>query len=232
VAAPATPSVNPIALSPGEGEALWFFGALVIVKASSETTAGRVTVIEHLVPQGAGPPLHVYHREDEWFYVIEGERPSGQDHQGAGGSFRIRSARHPPHLHRYVFTSAQHCGHRARRVREVHARSGGSRRRHARFRRRAFRCRAATRSWQPRPTSGSKYSARQAFLLSRAWLALRRRQINLCPRIPLCSFIWNALADHLIRGYYVNYEHAYLRIADYRAESNVIAGLKVVWILA
>ena len=73
MAVPAKPTVDPIALSPGEGEALWFFGALVIVKASSETTAGRVTVIEHLLPQGSGPPVHVHHREDEWFYVIEGE---------------------------------------------------------------------------------------------------------------------------------------------------------------
>jgi mannose-6-phosphate isomerase-like protein (cupin superfamily) len=65
--------VNPIALKQGEGEALWFFGALAIVKTSSETTAGRVTVIEHLAPEGSGPPVHVHHREDEWFYVIEGE---------------------------------------------------------------------------------------------------------------------------------------------------------------
>ena len=45
------PAVNPIALQRGEGEALWFFGALAIVKASSETTVGRVTVIEHIAPQ-------------------------------------------------------------------------------------------------------------------------------------------------------------------------------------
>jgi quercetin dioxygenase-like cupin family protein len=73
MATPAKPAVNLIALKQGEGEALWFNGALVIVKASSETTAGRVTVIEHLAPEGAGPPVHVHHREDEWFYVIEGE---------------------------------------------------------------------------------------------------------------------------------------------------------------
>ena len=73
MATPAKPVVNPISLKHEEGEALWFFGALVIVKASSETTAGRVTVIEHLAPEGSGPPVHVHHREDEWFYVIEGD---------------------------------------------------------------------------------------------------------------------------------------------------------------
>ena len=67
-----TPTVSPIALQGGEGEALWFLGTLATVKASSETTYGRVAVIEQLAPQGAGSPLHVHHREDEWFYVVEG----------------------------------------------------------------------------------------------------------------------------------------------------------------
>src|SRR6185436_12354520 len=69
----ATPAVAPIALGPGEGEALWFMGCLAVVKSSSETTGGRVAVIEHLASQGAGSPLHVHHREDEWFYVVDGE---------------------------------------------------------------------------------------------------------------------------------------------------------------
>ncbi len=65
--------INPIALRRDEGEALWFLGVLAIIKASGETTDGRVAVIEHLAPKGAGSPLHVHTREDEWFYVIEGE---------------------------------------------------------------------------------------------------------------------------------------------------------------
>ena len=66
-------TVSPIALRQDEGESLWFLGVLATIKASSETTDGRVAVIEHLAPQGAGSPLHVHHNEDEWFYVIEGE---------------------------------------------------------------------------------------------------------------------------------------------------------------
>jgi quercetin dioxygenase-like cupin family protein len=68
-----TVSLAPIALSSGEGEALWFLGVLATIKSSSETTAGRVAVIEHLAPRVGGSPLHVHHNEDEWFYVIEGE---------------------------------------------------------------------------------------------------------------------------------------------------------------
>ena len=70
---PPADAVAPIALRADEGEALWAFGALITVKASSETTGGRVAVLEHLAPRGAGSPLHVHRREDEWFYVLEGE---------------------------------------------------------------------------------------------------------------------------------------------------------------
>src|SRR5262249_24249120 len=72
-----TPQVAPIALAPGEGEAVWAFGFLATLKASGETTDGRVAVIEHLGPRGAGSPLHVHHREDEWFYVLDGELTFG-----------------------------------------------------------------------------------------------------------------------------------------------------------
>ena len=65
--------VTPIVAQPGEGEALWFLGVLATIKASAETTGGAVAVIEHLAPRGTGSPLHVHSREDEWFYVIDGE---------------------------------------------------------------------------------------------------------------------------------------------------------------
>ena len=73
MSAAASSTVHPIALQREEGEALWFLGVLAIIKADSETTGGRVAVIEHLAPRGAGSPLHIHRREDEWFYVIEGE---------------------------------------------------------------------------------------------------------------------------------------------------------------
>jgi quercetin dioxygenase-like cupin family protein len=64
---------QPIVRRHGEGEAYWFLGALATIKASTESTSGRVAVIEHLPPRGHGSPLHVHTREDEWFYVIDGE---------------------------------------------------------------------------------------------------------------------------------------------------------------
>jgi len=95
----ATPPLAPIALGPGEGESLWFLGFHTSIKASAETTAGRVDVIEHLAPRGAGSPLHVHTREDEWFYVIEGGLTfwvGGQVIDAPAGSF-VYGPRQIPH---------------------------------------------------------------------------------------------------------------------------------------
>ena len=68
-----TAARTPIALDANAGEAYWFFGTLVTIKAGSEETSGGAVITENLAPRGAGSPLHVHHREDEWFYVLEGE---------------------------------------------------------------------------------------------------------------------------------------------------------------
>jgi mannose-6-phosphate isomerase-like protein (cupin superfamily) len=55
-----------------EGDPVWFLGSLMTIKATGDDTAGAFTLIEQLAPAGFGPPLHVHHREDEAFYVLEG----------------------------------------------------------------------------------------------------------------------------------------------------------------
>lgn len=66
-------SVKPIVHQRNEGDARWFLGGLSNIKSSGETTGGRVAVTENWAPRGYGSPLHVHHREDEWFYVLSGE---------------------------------------------------------------------------------------------------------------------------------------------------------------
>jgi len=102
-------SLAPIALQPGEGEALWFLGVLATIKSSAETTDGRVAVIEHHAPQGAGSPLHVHHNEDEWFYVSEGELTfwvGGQVINAPAGSF-VYGPRDVPHTFLVISTEAR-----------------------------------------------------------------------------------------------------------------------------
>ncbi len=65
---------RPIVAGPGEGEALWFLGILATVKSSAETTAGARR--RDRAPWRRGAPARrctSTSREDEWFYVIEGE---------------------------------------------------------------------------------------------------------------------------------------------------------------
>ena len=100
-------TVAPIALSAREGEALWFLGQLVTIKSSSESTAGRVGVTETLAPRGSGSPLHVHHKEDEWFYVIDGELTfwvGGQVITAPAGSF-VYGPRKVPHT--FIVSSEQ-----------------------------------------------------------------------------------------------------------------------------
>lgn len=65
-------ALGPYVLHSSEGEALWFLGNLVTVKAGGADTHGRLTVAEFLNPAGFAPPLHRHRTEDELFYVISG----------------------------------------------------------------------------------------------------------------------------------------------------------------
>jgi mannose-6-phosphate isomerase-like protein (cupin superfamily) len=70
------------------GERLVFGDVTVLVRASAETTRGAFTVIEE-VPPMVDTPLHVHAKEDEMFYVLEGEHivqcGDQEFHLGAGG---------------------------------------------------------------------------------------------------------------------------------------------------
>jgi quercetin dioxygenase-like cupin family protein len=47
-------------------------GTTATIKLSSADTNGRLAVVEHAVPRGAGPPPHIHEREDELIYVLSG----------------------------------------------------------------------------------------------------------------------------------------------------------------
>src|SRR5687768_4758006 len=64
---------QPYALAREEGKAVWFLGTLVIMKATSEQTAGAFGLIDNVLPAGFASPYHMHRNEDESFYVVEGE---------------------------------------------------------------------------------------------------------------------------------------------------------------
>jgi quercetin dioxygenase-like cupin family protein len=100
ISSPTTqPSVSPIALRAGEGEAIWAFGTLIVFKAVGETTASHAMVTDNFAARGAGSPLHVHHREDEWFYVTDGQLTfwvGGEVIVAPKGAF-VYGPRHIPH---------------------------------------------------------------------------------------------------------------------------------------
>lgn len=66
-------SLVPVVHGSGEGEHLWFFGGLTTIKADGAATGGRAMITEQRAPRGHGSPLHLHRKEDEWWYVLEGE---------------------------------------------------------------------------------------------------------------------------------------------------------------
>ncbi len=60
-------------LATGIGEALWWFDGLATLKVTGEQSSGLFSLIEMLRPAGGVVPRHVHHREDELFYLIDGE---------------------------------------------------------------------------------------------------------------------------------------------------------------
>lgn len=79
-----------------------FFGALITPKATAATTDGVIDVAEHILPAGFATPLHVHHREDECFYILDGMiafRCGAQTFVAQSGTF-VRLPRDIPHAFR------------------------------------------------------------------------------------------------------------------------------------
>jgi quercetin dioxygenase-like cupin family protein len=56
-----------------QGRTIAFVGDVYRFLATGEDTNGKYALIEALVGPGGGPPPHVHSREEEGFYILEGE---------------------------------------------------------------------------------------------------------------------------------------------------------------
>ena len=65
--------MNPTIRIPQQGRAVALVGDVYRFLATGEDTNGKYALIEALVGPGGGPPPHVHSREEEGFYVLEGE---------------------------------------------------------------------------------------------------------------------------------------------------------------
>ena len=60
-------------IPPGEGRAWWFLTDLYIAKRVSEDTDWAFTLFEVTAAPQSPPAPHIHHREDETYYILEGE---------------------------------------------------------------------------------------------------------------------------------------------------------------
>ena len=89
------------ALEEGEGDARWWGGGLATIKATGRETGDLYSIIEVLEPQGARAPLHLHRKEDEAFYVLEGEMTfyvGEETYKARPGSF-VFGPRDVPHTY-------------------------------------------------------------------------------------------------------------------------------------
>ena len=92
---PATARAFSLAASEGRTPApLNIVGEETLVKVGPADSDGQLAAFHLVAPPMSGPPLHVHSREDEWFYVLEGELVFEIDGEratvGPGGSVWLR----------------------------------------------------------------------------------------------------------------------------------------------
>jgi mannose-6-phosphate isomerase-like protein (cupin superfamily) len=59
-------------LKQGEGESVWSLGGRFTVKVAEANADGRFSLVEALAFRSTEPPLHIHHREDEAWYILDG----------------------------------------------------------------------------------------------------------------------------------------------------------------
>lgn len=75
---------------PGEGPAYSVVGDVYSIKATGADTGGACAVFEFLIPPGGGPPKHLHQREDEGFFILQGELTffvGDDEYKAPNGSF-------------------------------------------------------------------------------------------------------------------------------------------------
>jgi quercetin dioxygenase-like cupin family protein len=88
-------------------EKLWFLDTLVTIRVSERDGDDGISVIEHQVPFGSSPPLHVHRNEDEVFHVLSGEarfRLAGEDIAAGAGDTLVAPKGVP---HTFLVTSRE-----------------------------------------------------------------------------------------------------------------------------
>jgi quercetin dioxygenase-like cupin family protein len=83
-----------------------FNGAITTIRASAKANADGIAVIEHKMPFGYAPPLHVHKTQDEVFHILRGRirfEVGGESFIGRAGDILTAPKGVP---HRFIVESA------------------------------------------------------------------------------------------------------------------------------
>jgi len=70
---PAATPTQAVFHAPGQGQAVWFLTNRMTIKATAASTGGAYGMWEAELAPGFSTPMHVHHRDDEAFWVLDGE---------------------------------------------------------------------------------------------------------------------------------------------------------------
>ena len=90
---------------------LWFQNSLVTIRVSAADGEDGISVLEHCVPYGFSPPLHLHRTEDEVLHVLEGEfrvRVKDQEHRLGAGDVLL-AQKGVPHTYRVESPQGGRC---------------------------------------------------------------------------------------------------------------------------
>ncbi|MFN0136884.1 MAG: cupin domain-containing protein [Phycisphaerae bacterium] len=68
-----TPTGSPLVIAAAQGRAMPGPGDLTILNLAAADTGNQLSLADYTLDPGVGPPLHRHAREDETFWILEGE---------------------------------------------------------------------------------------------------------------------------------------------------------------
>jgi mannose-6-phosphate isomerase-like protein (cupin superfamily) len=80
----------------------WFLNSCVTVRVCASDGQDGISVLEHRVPHGDSPPLHLHRTEDEVFHILEGDFRvvvRDQEHRAGAGAMLL-APKGVPHTYR------------------------------------------------------------------------------------------------------------------------------------
>ena len=92
-------------------EHFWVLNTRVVVRIRHADGADGLSVLEHRLPYGDSPPLHVHHNEDEVFHILEGRFRFrvGDNDVWAGAGETLLAPKGAPHTYRVESSEGARC---------------------------------------------------------------------------------------------------------------------------